>query len=174
MVRGWFITMELDDLFRYRQKLVERFERVGDDLESLAELFPPDWVDRPFPPDQRSLLYCLAHMKDMEQQEYLPALLRITTEDRPQLSYFDWTKWNIYEPGLMGELLGQFRQVRGDEMVLLAEMPVQAWNRLGRHPVWWLRTLQWWVEHSLAHSRKHFMNLFMQVQTIMGSSPKAF
>lgn len=55
-----------------------------------------------------------------------------------------------YSPQKEGEIITELPTIDPEMLRLLQELPDEAWNWTWRHAHFGLRTLQWWVERSLA------------------------
>ena len=146
---------ELDD---YRERLLERLGKIVDELIQAVNELPPEAWHKPISPHGQTLHYVLAHLRNIEAQALAVRLRRILDEDTPLLSLFDdeaWMASNYQADEPVQVILDDYRHNRQEELSWLRSMPAIAWNRLARHPWWGVRTLQWWVEHSLAHAQEH-------------------
>jgi hypothetical protein len=152
----------MEELFIYRQRLLERMETVVDDLRAAAldGLFPESSSDRK--EGQPSPHWWLAHLRNIEAQALAPRMKRILTEEEPLLSLFDDEDWmdkhyRLDEP--IEAIVDDYERIRKGELAWLNEMKVQAWSRTCRHPWFGVRTLQWWVERTLAYAEEHLQEI---------------
>lgn len=145
-------------MFDYRERLLERFERLPAQFaQAIARLPETDWWLRRAA-DGRAVHEIMAHTRDVEVHAYLPRLQRILREDNPTLERLpshDWSKadYDVTEP--MESLLGQYAHAREEEVALVQNLGAAGWSRLGFHPPTGRRTAQWWVERALAHGLEH-------------------
>lgn len=152
---------KMQELLDYRQALLERFGGVVEDLQAAARRLEEGQF-RSALEASRSAHPVIAHLLDVERQAYWLRMERILSEDCPQLPVFDAEAWarERYQPTEPLELiLEEYAQLRRSELERLQFMPPGGWSRQGRHPAYGLRTLQWWVEKSLAHSEEHLRSL---------------
>jgi hypothetical protein len=94
----------------------------------------------------------------MERHAYSPRIERILAEDHPLLPAFDaeaWARRHYRQDEPLEEILEEYAALRQSELERLQSLPPGSWSRVGRHPVYGLRTLQWWVEKGLAHAEEH-------------------
>lgn len=149
---------QLNELYEYRHKLMDRYAQVVDDLADFLEAFPEKRLDQPLPPDGWSVHRILAHVRDMEAAAFLPRLELLLEEDQPYLARYDERRWlreNDPPSESAQEIFESYRCLRKRELSWLNEMQADGWSRTGRHPTWGQRTLQWWVERSLLHALGH-------------------
>ena len=156
----------MEELNGYRKRLVKRYADIATDFEALITQIPLD--DGNKPDDQRglSLHRVIAHLRDVEKQVFLPYFERIWNEDFPSLandavSIRESERHNAAEP--FATIMEEYKELRARELNLLGKMPTHAWNRTGRHPRLGVRTLQWFVERSLAHAEFHLRQLQNQI-----------
>lgn len=96
----------------------------------------------------------LAYLSVTEEQVFAKNIHMILDEDSPSLPFVEtphWTKMSYvtYEP--VDVLLNKYVRQRMLEKMWVEQMPLDGWNRCGRHPVYGMKTLLWWVEQSLVH-----------------------
>jgi len=161
----------MEELNGYRKRLVKRYADIATDFEALITQIPLDVGNTPN--DQRglSLHGVIAHLRDVEKQVFLPYFERIWNEDLPSLandavSIRESERHNTAEP--FETIMEEYEQLRARELNLLGKMPTPAWNRTGRHPRLGVRTLQWFVERSLAHAEYHLHQLQSQIGKTRG------
>jgi len=152
----------MENLYAYRQRMLARFQAIVVDLEQAVDaLAQKDWHS-PLEPDGWSLHQVLVHLRDADAHAYLPRLLRILAVDTPFVEKFDDEGWMIehYNPDEpVSSILAEYRELRSSEIACLESITPADWSRKGRHPTLGLRTIQWWVERSLAHSEEHLMQI---------------
>jgi len=141
----------MEELFAYRRKLLERFVGIEDDLAALAGQISAQC-------STSSLLRVVAHLLEVEERVFLPVLQRILHEEQPFLHFPEASpgvQEDLAGEKTLPELLKAYALLRKQAWQLLEELPAEAWGRTGRHPVFGLRTLQWWVEQDLKHIEEH-------------------
>jgi hypothetical protein len=146
--------MGMENLWEYRGRLFEHIGGVnaglGKVIQSVQAHQPGAWFE------QRNTL---AHLRDMEACEYLPALRRILDTDTPLLVAYDWRTRSLKDEDTVDTMLSTLLSLRQVQVDLISRLSQPDWSRVGRHPVWGLRTFQWWVERSLSHLEKHLRQL---------------
>jgi hypothetical protein len=149
---------QLNELDEYRQKLLDRYAQVADDLAGFLDAFPEERLDQPLTPDGWSVHRILAHVRDMEAAAFLPRLELLLKDEQPYLERYDereWLRENDPPSESAREIVESYHCLRKRELSWLNEMEPEGWSRAGRHPTWGQRTLQWWVERSLLHALGH-------------------
>jgi len=150
--------MIMKELAAYRQALLERFTAIIGDMTRAAACVDQDGASGSEDWEAWNLHQVLAHLRDKEAQFYSLAIQRILNETWPQLAGFDSMGWMAghYRPDEpISSILEEYARLRQLELDWLYSLSELDWNRLGWHPYWGWRTLQWWVEKSLAHARRH-------------------
>lgn len=145
------------ELYEYRQNLLAAWIRQPEDVLLALAYYPKVRWHQPLPGSEWSAHQWLAVLRTLEARLILPSLQRILDEDQPQLERFDPVDWLAaeYRPEQpLDHLLAAYAELRAREHHRVAEVRALLWNRSGRHPWFGVRTLQWWVEHSFAHSRR--------------------
>lgn|GEM_PF-208579 len=149
---------QLKELDEYRQKLLDRYAQVVDDLAHFLDEFPEERLDQPLDPDGLSVHHILAHVRDLEAAAFFPRLELLLEEDQPSLERYEEQRWLREDdpPSESAqEILESYRCLRERELSWLKGIDSEGWSRTGRHPTWGPRTLQWWVERSLLHVLGH-------------------
>lgn len=152
----------MEELIFYRERLMQRLETIATDFQQAVESIPASRLYVPLQAGGMSAHQVAAHLRNVEAQVFLPRLQRILAEESPQLEKLlggDWLlkEYRMDEP--LEKILTDFGEMRCQEVRWLKQMPAQSWSRTARHPIWGVRTLQWWVEKSLAHIEDHLRGL---------------
>jgi hypothetical protein len=152
----------MDELYDYRQRLLERYETITEDLERvLRQVHPQDW-HRSLEPGSWSPHQILAHIRDAGVHEFFPCIRNMLGQVMTSIDCFDREAWMAahYNPDEPPEAIwSEFHRLHAAYLEQLRELPSAGWSRSGRHPTWGMRTLQWWVEQSLAHIEEHLRQL---------------
>lgn len=143
----------------YREDLLREFGEAVPGIQQAFEQIPDPLLHRPLGPGAWSPHQEMAYLRDIEKDLFWPCLQVMLTEREPQLeSAFpldraDWSEgYSAEEP--LDRIVAEWAGLRRRELERVKDLPREAWNRTGRHPRWGVRTVQWWVEHSLAYSRE--------------------
>ena len=156
----------MEELNDYRKRLLKRYADIATDLEVHITQIPLDDGNKPDDRRDSSLHSVISHLRDVEKQVFLPYFERIWNEDFPSLANdgVSIREREIHKPAEPFEtILEEYGELRARELNLLEKMPTHAWNRTGRHPRLGVRTLQWFVEWSLAHAEYHLHPLQSQI-----------
>ena len=152
----------MEEIAYYRQDLLAALDEVKIELTRVVMAIPANALYVPFGSQARTPHYTLAHLRNLEKQEYIPNLKHILAEDNPLLPVFDDETWTLghYRPDEAGgEILEELTRLREQEVAWLGDLPTASWSRIARHPWWGVRTFQWWVELQLDQSRQHVEQL---------------
>lgn len=146
----------LDELNEYRCHLLQRFAQVvGDLIEAWKQLSGDELeqVDSAGEsPRSRIEAFCLA-----EQKIFLPMIGAILAE-----SHAGSRSSAAADPLDSGDLLAKLERIQIQHQEFASQMhslPVCAWNMSIRYPLQGMRTLQWWVEQSLAYSCRQLQGI---------------
>lgn len=157
----------MDELLEYRRQLLAHWQQVVDDLRQTLQAIPPARRHQPLEDGGWTPHQIMAHLRDVEAHALLPRLERILAEETPYLPNFneqDWMQRHYQPQEPLEAILNAYADLRARQLALLRNAPGEAWSRTGRHPWWGKRTLQWWVERSLAHAREHLEQLQQAVE----------
>lgn len=152
----------MDPLLAYRAALIERAERVVDELAEAIAAIPAERWHTPLAEGERSPHEIMAHLRDVEAQAYAARLRRILDEDSPTLPALDcgvWRRADSDKNESMERLLSDYARLREEELARMRRMTPEQWSRTGRHDVVGVRTAQWWVERAVAHADGHLRQL---------------
>jgi hypothetical protein len=148
----------MEELFEYRRRLLEHFSTVAVDFERRLAGLSPAQLHEPWNHSGKSRHWLMAHLRATEENLFMVSLRRILNESQPALDEFDplaWMQMNYDPQEPIGKLLSGFAHARQQELDCLQNLPGDGWNRVGRHPIWGNRTLQWWIEKCQAHAVSH-------------------
>ena len=150
----------MEGLSEYRQRLHDRMAAVVGELRAalMAVLDPRAPLEAGgWNPHQ-----VISHLRDVNEQVYLPRLHRIVDEDNPQFENFDVYAWMAahYDPKEpIEKMLAEFTHQCIDTAEWLRHLPLEVWSRPGTHPSYSTRTLQWWAERALGHIEEHLATM---------------
>lgn len=162
----------MKELLEYRRDLIERYAAQPEALYREIAPFPSEDLHVPLERGGWSPHQIVAHIQAVELGAYLPRLLRLLEgqpgddpvggRGRIVLEDFDAMAWMTerYDPDVpLQDYLEAFDRGRAQGMTLIGDLPSGGWNRSGFHPTLGERTLQWWVERSVAHVDEHLAQL---------------
>ncbi|MBI5715240.1 MAG: DinB family protein [Chloroflexi bacterium] len=147
--------MDMDQLYDYRARLLDRLESIPDEIAQAARAVTPEKLRRPKPSGKMSPHQIVARLRNMEKHAYSARLQKIITEESPSMETFPIERWEAehYDPSETVEsILNEYVAIRQNELQLLRALSPRDWNRSGRHNTFGLRTVQWWAERSLEYA----------------------
>lgn len=150
----------MEELLEYRQRLVTRVAESGSLLEKAIQQYKDPFL--PLEPGGWNVHQIVTHLRDVNQQVYLPRLSRILNEENPLFENFDGETWmaehyQSKEP--LQKIMAEFDEQCRSCSKWLSGLKNDAWNRSGKHPTIGVHSLQWWVERTLAHISEHLVQL---------------
>lgn len=160
--------MAMEELYEYRQSLVDSYAQFPEALRQAVNALAPDVWHTPFDPEQRTAHQVVAHLRAMERQVYLPIIRQIIAQqeaDLTQLDHCSPLEISYRQQEALQEIVDEFAHIRAEELELLGsgsdpQLSLSPrWILSARHPFFGVRTLQWWVEQSLAHAERHLVQL---------------
>ena len=147
----------MKELVEYRNALINKL--VSQAHEIRAACLAVDDPFRPLNANSWNVHQIAAHVRDVDQLEYVMCVRRTITEDNPVFQNFDGDGYlrEHYSPNeSLQTMLDGFVQSVEDLAGLLRAQPVEAWARISSHEKFGGDlTLQLWVERSLAHIEEH-------------------
>jgi hypothetical protein len=152
----------MEQLYDYRERLLERFKTVPEELERALRNIPPQDWHSPLEPGTWTPHQILAHLRDANAHEFFPCFQSILDQETPSIDCFDREAWmaaNYYPDEPLEAIWGELQSMHTRQFERLSEISSAGWSRRGRHPIWGTRTLQWWVEQGLAHVEEHLKQL---------------
>ena len=151
----------MEELLIYRQRLLDRYADIAAEMGQFSASIPQE--DRAATECEGwSLHKTLAHLRDVEAGYFQPLYRRLLSGEDAPAGRYELQAWERqdYDPNEPLEtILADLARLHRQEADTLRGLEPQGWNRACRHPVWGERTLQWWVEQSLAHSTQHLRQL---------------
>jgi hypothetical protein len=150
----------MEELLEYRQRMLNKLAEAPGLVEA-AILRTKDQT-QPLEAGGWNIHQVVAHMRDVNQHVYLPRLHRIIDEENPIFENFDGEAWMAehYQPREpISKLVSGFKEQCRSSADWLRSLPLEAWNRPGRHASFGKHSLQWWVERTLAHISEHLAQL---------------
>jgi hypothetical protein len=153
----------MKELYLYRRKMLDTCVRVKVDV---LRVFTPlirqdEALHNPFPGSSQTPHHILAHLRNVQSHVFLPLICRFALaekdEDGAPLCPYSEPTYQADEPA--EGLLAEFARCYQKGLDCVENLPQEAWNRTLRHPRAGVRTLQWWVERSLAHTQCHLSEL---------------
>ena len=152
----------------YRAEIVSRIRRATDDLEwAVRGLSVEQWSYQP--PEQWSIHQHLSHMRDMEQEVYLPLLRWATVPEMLDPRDYNRREWHErrYRPEeSLGAIVDDIEKIRDEELLIFRDMTDFMWTRLRTDSRWGPLTCQWIAELMYRHVLDHLQNVMGLLQDL--------
>jgi hypothetical protein len=151
-----------DLLEDYRRRLLERYRAQPEELRRSLAPLSGDALHRPLEPGGWSAHQVAVHVRDAEAKAFAPRVIQIVEQESPELANFDSEAWMTehYTPAeSVSSIVDEIERVRAAALERIHSLPPEGWNRSGRHPARGWKTVQWWLEYSVAHTQEHIEQL---------------
>jgi hypothetical protein len=153
----------------YRTELTARLRLITDDIAWAVQGVPIDW-QRYRPSEQDwSIHEHLAHLRDMEQEVYLPLLRWATVPHMLDPRDYSRREWHEhrYSPTEPAEaILRDLGRMRDEELLVFRDMDDAAWTRWREDTRWGPLTCQWIAELMYRHVLDHLQCIMALRQDI--------
>lgn len=147
----------MQELYSYRDLMLQRYSKVGEEVKRAAQAISKSAWHTPLEGTTSSHHQIIARLHAQETQLFNPCIDTLLDGDEKSLPLFDVNEWlqAEYQCDISIEsILTAYLESHTEMNVRLQNLLVDAWIRVGRHLWWGCRTLQWWVESSLAEANK--------------------
>ncbi|MEX0783441.1 MAG: DinB family protein [Dehalococcoidia bacterium] len=153
----------------YRVEIVSRLRSVTDDMAWAVRGLSPSKSAYRASDEEWSIHEHLAHMRDMEQEVYLPLLRWATVPDMlDPLDYSrrDWHqhRYNPEEP--LPRVMDDVQRMRDEELLIFREMTDATWTRMRSDTRWGPLTCQWIAELMYRHVLDHLQGVMALKQDL--------
>ncbi|HEY5476953.1 MAG TPA: DinB family protein [Tepidiformaceae bacterium] len=152
----------------YRSELVSRIRRTTDDLGwAVRGIAAEQWIYQPA--GQWSIHEHLSHMRDMEQEVYLPLLRWATVPDMLDPRDYNRREWldRRYRPDeSLAGIVNDIAKIRDEELLIFREMSDLTWTRVRTDTRWGPLTCQWIAELMYRHVLDHLQNIMGLLQDL--------
>jgi hypothetical protein len=142
----------------YRTELVTRLRLASDDIAWAVRGLPqPDLAYKPNITEW-SIHEHLAHLRDMEQEVYLPLLRWAVVPDMLDPLDYNRREWHEqrYDPAERpADILDDLARIRDEELTIFRQMDDLSWTRLRADSRWGPLTCQWLAELMYRHVLDH-------------------
>lgn len=156
-------------LATYRTELTARLRAVTDDIawvargasEEQAHYRPADY--------EWSMHEHLSHLRDMEQEVYLPLLRWATVPE--MLDPLDYSRraWHDrrYKPlEALSSIVGDLQRIRDEELAIFRTMNDLTWTKYREDTRWGPLTCQWLAELMYRHALDHMQGMMALKQDV--------
>jgi hypothetical protein len=148
----------MSEVSTYRTELLSRLRSATDDLAwSVRGLNAGRLGYRP-DDNQWSIHEHLSHLRDMEQQVYLPLLRWATVPDMLDPLDYNRREWRErrYIPGEPAlDIMNDIARIRDEELAVFREMTDVGWTRYRTDTRWGPLTCEWLAELMYRHVLDH-------------------
>jgi hypothetical protein len=146
----------MKELIEYRVKLVERLEQAAREFCDACRNIQDPYAQAG---DEWNAHQIASHTRHVANSIYGARIQQTLREDDPRFTNFDEQTWMLNEykkEEPLAEVLDEFLKGITDLCQTLRELPREAWSRQSWHElIGGGRTVQFWVERSLAHIEEH-------------------
>ena len=145
----------MEELYSYRSRMLERYAHVGEEVGRAALAIPKSAWHDPLKEMHTNPNRLIARLHALENQLFRPCIFGLLDSIGKPLTLFDVNVWlqTEYQSDVSPEvMLHTYLESHTEMDTRLQNLPNEAWTQTGRHPWWGYRTLQWWVESSLAEA----------------------
>jgi hypothetical protein len=146
----------------YRAELLSRLRAATDDIAwSVRQLRGEQLHYRP-QADEWTMHEHVAHLRDMEQEVYLPLLRWATVPDMlDPLDYSrrDWHEHRYHADEPITRILNDLMRIRDEELLVFRDMKDTTWTRWREDTRWGPLTCQWVAELMYRHALDHLQGL---------------
>lgn len=152
----------MKELQGYLERLLQNYAEQPKRLRRALEPYSKNELRQPLAEGEWSPHQVLAHVAAAEQRAFAVRLRAIMDEERPRLKNWDETRWmeDEYDRSTGIEaMLSEFEQERCELEPRLRALELEDWSQTGRHPHHGERTLLWWLEYAVQHTRDHLRQL---------------
>lgn len=159
----------MSETSNYRSELTSRLRSATEDLAWSVRGMPQAQLTYKPSDAEWSAHEHLAHLRDMEQEVYLPLLRWATVPemlDPLDYSRRDWHE-HRYRPGEpAAEILNDLSRIRDEELSIFRDMADHIWTRFRTDTRWGPITCQWLAELMYRHVLDHLQGIMALKQDI--------
>jgi len=146
----------------YRSELVTRLRLATEDVAwAVRGLATNQWHYKPSE-DEWSIHEHLAHLRDMEQEVYLPLLRWATVADMlDPLDYNrrEWHEQRYDHEQPLRDVMDDLARIRDEELTIFRDMTDVTWTRYRTDTRWGPLTCQWLAELMYRHVLDHLQGI---------------
>lgn len=162
----------------YRNELVSRLRLVTDDLTWAVRGLANEALRYAPSEDEWSIHEHLAHLRDTEQEVYLPLLRWATVPEMLEpvdYSRHDWREKRYRSDEPVTSILDDLARMRDEELLIFRDMSDAMWTRWRTDTRWGPLTCQWIAESMYRHALDHLQNIMALLADIhlIGVQPLA-
>lgn len=153
----------------YRAELVSRLRSATDDLAWAVRGLGAQHADLKSSDTEWSIREHLSHLRDMEQEVYLPLLRWATVPemlDPLDYSRRDWHHHRFDRSEDHRTVMNDIVRIRDEEIAIFRDMDDVTWTRWRTDTRWGPLTCQWIAELMYRHVLDHLQNIMALKQDI--------
>ena len=153
----------------YRTELTSRLRSATDDIAWSIRGLPSSATTYTPSATEWSIHEHLAHLRDMEQEVYLPLLRWATVPemlDPLDYSRRDWHEHRYKPNESMTAILDDLSRIRDEELAIYRDMADHVWTRFRTDTRWGPLTCQWLAELMYRHALDHLQCIMALRQDI--------
>jgi hypothetical protein len=142
----------------YRGEVTSRLRSATEDLAWLARGLTSGQAEYKPAPGEWSIHEHLSHLRDMEQEVYLPLLRWATVPDMLDPLDYNRREWRLQrysESVSTGSLVNDIMRMRDEELAIFRDMTDVIWTRWRTDTRWGPLTCQWIAELMYRHVLDH-------------------
>lgn len=155
----------MKELEGYLERLLQSYAQQPNQLRQAVDAYSESELREPLAEGEWTPHQVLAHVAAAEQNAFAVRLRAILDRERPRLENWDETRWMKEEyvrSQPIESMLSQFERERGQVIPRLRQLELEDWSQSGRHPHQGERTLLWWLEYAVQHTRDHLRQLGLE------------
>lgn len=159
----------MTDSATYRMEITTRLRLATDDLAWMMRGLTPGQLS--YKPDENewSMHEHLSHLRDMEQEVYLPLLRWATVPEMLDPRDYNRREWHEhrYRPTEAAKsVLDDYQRMRDEELLIFRDMRDHTWTRWRNDTRWGPITCQWLAELMYRHLLDHMQGLMALKQDV--------
>ncbi|MGE0572499.1 MAG: DinB family protein [Dehalococcoidia bacterium] len=159
----------MSEIANYRQELTARLRLITEDLGWAVRPLTVERLAYKPTQDDWSIHEHLAHLRDMEQEVYLPLLRWATVPemlDPKDYSRRDWHEHRYRPSEPLALVLNDFTRMRDEALLVFRDMDNATWTRWRDDTRWGPITCQWIAELMYRHALDHLQGIMALRQDI--------
>lgn len=153
----------------YRTELTSRLRAATDDFAWLVRGIAQEQAAYKPSGSEWSIHEHLSHVRDMEQEVYLPLLRWATVPEMLDPLDYNRRDWheNRYQPlEPISAIMSDIQRMRDEELAIFRDMPDMIWSRWRTDTRWGPLTCQWVAELMYRHALDHLQGLMALKQDL--------
>lgn len=155
-----------------RQPYIDQMRALPHQLDALVRALTPEQLTTAYLPSEWTVAQNVHHLADSHMNSYIRCKL-IATEDQPPLKPYDQDQWAQFPDATDAEVaisLALLHSLHTRWTTFWEQLPEQAWQRTGEHPVngtvSLAQQLQLYAAHGLGHLEQITRTLAAQSTTL--------